>query len=197
MTIPLPAIHLKAQGRELPYQDREALQGQISIYNQCLTLQQLLVNGPVPTTGNDVLEHFDTDKSPGDRHGFLLPIHQIFTQGDHSSHRPCAVHGQQVDARPPLARVRVPVDLHFIQSSGIPQRLEASGFEVNGVVEQRLKKLELDGWEPIIENDRYGKHTQYFLQDSPLGREPPYHFATRTGSAAPAAARDCSALMHY
>jgi hypothetical protein len=93
----------------------------------------------------------------------------MFIQGDHISYRECAVHGQRVEPLPTLATVRVPVDLDFIRASGIQQKLEAAGFEVSGVVEQRLARSEREGWEPVIEPDKYGKPTQYFLQDSRPG----------------------------
>jgi hypothetical protein len=165
MKIQPPAIHLDQLGRELPYRDEEWVLSQISADGESLTLQEARVNGLATKLGKDVVHHFDTDKNRGDRHGLLLLGQQMFIKGNTISYRPCAVHGQRVDPLPPLAPVRIPVDFDFIRTSGIQQRLEAAGFEVNGVVEQRLAKLELEGWEPIIENDRYGKPTQYYLQD--------------------------------
>jgi hypothetical protein len=58
-----------------------------------------------------------------------------------------------------------------LQKTGIQKRLEAEGFEVNGVVELRLAELELKGWECVVENDRYGRPTIYYLPDSRPGMD--------------------------
>ena len=65
----------------------------------------------------------------------------------------------------------MPVSSDFLQKSGIEKRLEAEGFEVSGVIALRLAELELKGWECVVENDRHGRPTIYYLPDSRRGME--------------------------
>lgn len=164
-----PEIHLDPQGRELPRRDEEWLLQEISADGEVLTLRDGRILGLSTPVGADAVHHFDTDRSRGDRHGFLMLKQQMFIQGDHITFRMCFRPGERVDPLPPLKAERVPVNSDFIRTSGIQQRLEAAGFEVNGVVELRLPELELKGWEPIIENDKHGRPTLYYLPDSRPG----------------------------
>jgi len=68
-----------------------------------------------------------------------------------------------VNPLPPVEIEHVPVSFEFLRTSGIQQKLEAAGFEVNGVVELRLAELEMQGWERVVENDKYGKPRSYYL----------------------------------
>jgi hypothetical protein len=94
---------------------------------------------------------------------------QMFIQGDRISFRLCFRPGERVNPLPPVEIERVPVSFEFLRTSGIQQKLEATGFEVNGVVELRLPELEMQGWERVVENDRYGKPTSYYLPDPRAG----------------------------
>ena len=164
-----PEIRLDEQGRELPRRDEEWLLQEISPDDDFLTLRDRRILGLSTPIGADAVHHFDTDRSRGERHGFLMLKQQMFIQGDHITFRMCFRPGERVDPLPPLKAERRPVTHDFMQTSGIQQRLEAAGFEVNGVVELRLPELELKGWEPIIENDKNGRPTLYYLPDTRPG----------------------------
>jgi hypothetical protein len=164
-----PAIHLDPQGRELPYLDEEWLLQEISPDGETLTIRDLRILGLLTPIGADAVHHFDTDRSRGARHGLLMLKQQMFIQGDRITFRLCFRPGERVNPLPLVEVERVPVSFDFIRTSGIQQKLEAAGFEVNGVIELRLAELEMKGWERVLENDRYGKPTMYFQADSRPG----------------------------
>jgi hypothetical protein len=166
-----PAIHLDPSGRELPYVDEEWLLQDVSADAATITVRDLKILGLSTTVGADVVHHFDTDRSRGTRHGFLMLGQQMFIKANSITYRLCSRPGQRVDPLPLPQIERVPVDFNFIRTSGIEQRLQAEGFEANGVVAQRLAERELQGWERVIVNDRHGNPTEYFIADSRPGME--------------------------
>lgn len=164
-----PAIHLDPQGRELPCRDEEWLLQEISPDGETLTIRDLRILGLSTPIGADAVHHFDTDRSRGTCHGLLMLKQQMFIQGDRITFRLCFRPGERVNPLPPLAVERVPVSFEFLRTSGIQRKLEAAGFEVNGVVELRLAELEMQGWERVVENDRYGRPISYYIPDSRAG----------------------------
>lgn len=160
-----PAIHLDPQGRELPCRDEEWLLRDVSVDGAAITLSDLTINGLCTKIGADVVHHFDTDLSRGTRHGLLMLKQQIFIQADTIAFRLCFRPGERVDPPPPVEVTRIPVSFDFLQKTGIQKRLDAEGFEVNGVIELRLAELERNGWECIVESDRHGRPTIYYLPD--------------------------------
>jgi hypothetical protein len=166
-----PAIHLDPQGHELPYRDEEWLLREVSADGETLTLSDLQIAGLSTLIGADVVHHFDTDRSRGTRHGLLMLKQQMFIQANTITFRLCLRPGERVNPLPPMEIERVPVSFDFLQRSGIQARLEAAGFEVNGVVALRLAELELKGWERVVVNDTHGRPTLYYLPDSRPGME--------------------------
>jgi hypothetical protein len=166
-----PAIHLDPQGRELPCRDEEWLLQEVSADGETLTLSDQRVAGLRTKIGADVVHHFDTDHSRGAHHGLLMLKQQMCIQAGTISFRLCFRPGERVDPPPPIEVTRVAVSFDFLQKSGIEKRLEAEGFEVSGVIALRLAELELKGWECVVENDRYGRPTIYYLPDSRPGMD--------------------------
>jgi hypothetical protein len=165
-----PAIHLDPQGHELPSRDEEWILQAISPDGNAFELRDLQVNGLGVWIGKDIVHRFDSDRSRGTRHGFLMLTQQMFIQADRINFRPGRP-GERVNPMTPIEVTNVPVTFDFLRKSGIQGRLEREGFEVNGVIAARLAELELKGWERIIENDPCGRPTQYYLPDSRAGME--------------------------
>jgi hypothetical protein len=165
-----PAIHLDPQGHELPSRDEEWILQAISPDGNALELRDLQINGLSVWVGKDVVHRFDSDRSRGTRHGFLMLTQQMFIQADRINFRPGRP-GERVNPLTPIEVTNVPVTFDFLRNSGIQGRLEQEGFEVNGVIAARLAELELKGWERIIENDLRGRPTQCYLPDSRAGME--------------------------
>lgn len=166
----MPAIHLDSRGYELPSRDEEWILQAISPDSNALQLCDLQINGLSVWIGKDIVHRFDSDRSRGTRHGFLMLTQQMFIQADRISFRPGRP-GERVNPLTPVEVTIIPVTLDFLRSSGIQERLEREGFEVNGVIAARLAELELKGWERIVENDPLGRPTQYYLPDSRPGME--------------------------
>lgn len=165
-----PAIHLDFRGHELPSRDEEWILQAISPDGNALELRDLQINGLSVWIGKDIVHRFDSDRSRGTRHGFLMLTQQMFIQADRISFRPGRP-GERVNPLPATEVTKVPVTFDFFRNSGIQERLEREGFEVNGVIAARLAELELKGWERIIENDSQGRPIQYYLPDSRPGME--------------------------
>jgi hypothetical protein len=166
-----PAIHLDREGRELPYRDEEWLLREVSADGETFTLGDLKIAGLSTLIGADVVHHFDTDRSRGTRHGLLMLKQQMFIQADTITFRLCSRPGERVNPLPPMEVERVPVSFDFLHKSGVQQRLEAAGFEVNGVIALRLAELELKGWERVVVSDTHGRPTLYYVPDSKPGME--------------------------
>jgi hypothetical protein len=170
-----PAIHLDPRGYELPCRDEDWQLWGVSADGETLTFGDPGTTHRLSTTiGADVVHHFDTDRSRGERRGFLMLKQQMYIQAGSITFRLCFRPGERVAPPPPPPPIeikRVAVSADFFRNTGIQQRLEAEGFEVNGVIALRLAELELKGWEPVIETDRDGRPTSYYLPDSRPGME--------------------------
>lgn len=163
-----PAIHLDPRGHELPSRDEEWMLQAISPDGNALELRDLQINDLSVWIGKDTVHRFDSDRSRGTRHGFLMLTQQMLIQADRITFRPGRP-GEHVDPPAPIEVAKVAVTFDFLHKSGIQDRLEREEFEVSGVIAARLPELELKGWERIIENDARGRPTQYYLPDSQAG----------------------------
>ena len=60
------------------------------------------------------------------------------------------------------------VDFKYPSDSGLQAKLEATGYRVAWCLDNKLaRKIELDGWEVVIEPDQNGVPTKFRLKDRP------------------------------
>ena len=99
---------------------------------------------------------------------FLAKVNvQVFLQGDKLWVRPNARPGEPVE--PQLGGVIEKwVDLKYPFDSGLQRRLEAAGYRVAWCLDTKLsRKIDLEGWEIVVESDAQGVRTKFRLKDYP------------------------------
>jgi hypothetical protein len=177
MQLQPPAIHLDDRGRMLPHRDDDwifEVNGDGSALDiwafeegqddgKPLDLGKAKLVGLVTTIGKDVVHRFDSDRSRGTEFGFLVLNQQMFIQAGRIFFRPCPRPGERVEPPPPAEIEWLAVTADYLPKSGILEKLDLSGFEVNGIRESRLAELELDGWELIVEADNKGRLRSFYL----------------------------------
>jgi hypothetical protein len=155
-----PAIHLDPAGRELPCRDEDwIVAGATDVEIRLDEAQQM---GLTTTIGKDGVHHYTSNPSrstpSGLQYGHLLLTVQMYIQGGQITYRPCSLPGQRVP--PPRARVaELRVNTQYPVASGLQRRLQADGYRDAWIAESRLPALELEGWERVVELDRYGMPT--------------------------------------
>jgi hypothetical protein len=163
-----PAIYLDARGRELPCRDEDWIIRTVTATE--VRLDEATELGLTTALGADIVHRFDTNRSrtlaAGPQYGFLVLGQQMTIQQDKITYRPCPRPGERVPPLPvPIVERRV--ELNYPVVSHIQPKLEASGYLVNWVGASRLPALEFDGWELVIESDRYGMPTSFYVQTNP------------------------------
>lgn len=126
--------------------------------------------GHVTTLGGDHIHHFTTnpDRSvTGIAHGFLTLNVQVFLQGRMLWVRPNTRPGEPIEP-PRVEVIERWVDFKYPSDSGIQQRLEASGYRVGWCLDTTLsRKIDLEGWEVVVEPDVHGTLTKFRVKDLP------------------------------
>jgi hypothetical protein len=122
----------------------------------------------VTTLGKDHIHHFTSnpDRSQGGiPYGFLTLNVQVFLQGNKLWVRPSARPGEPVE----VARVDIVekwVDSNYPYDSGVQQRLEAAAYRVAWCPDTKLsRRIDLEGWEIVVEPDAQGVQTKFRLKD--------------------------------
>jgi hypothetical protein len=105
--------------------------------------------------------------SSGINHGFLTLNDQVFLSGSECWVRPNSRPGEPVK----LERDEVVekwVDLRYPFDSGIQRKLDADGYRVAWSLDTNLvRRIELEGWEIVIEPDAQGVPTKFRVKDRP------------------------------
>lgn len=164
------ACRLDESGRELPQIDDDWIITEVSAAGVRISNTR---TGHVTTLGKDHIHHFtsDPDRSQMEiRHGFLTLTVQVFFQGNNLWVRPNARPGERV--RPQASEVTEKwVDFRYPSDSGVQQRLEAAGYRVAWCLDTTLsRKIDLEGWEIVVEPDAKGVLTKFRLRDRPADR---------------------------
>lgn len=77
----------------------------------------------------------------------------------------CTRHGQPPVDRQPAEKW---VDLKYPNDSGLQANLEAAGYRVAWCLDTNLaRKLDLEGWEVVVESSDQGTPTKFRLRDRP------------------------------
>jgi hypothetical protein len=162
------AIHLDALGRELPSRNEDWIIQSVDATE--VRVEEASIPGLMTTFGADVVHRFDTNRSRSDaggsQFGFLVLTQQMVIQQGKITYRPCSRPGEHVPP-PPVTIVEQWVDFSFPIKSGIQTSLEESGYRVAWVNASRLPSLEFEGWEMVIEKDRYGMPSSFHLRTNP------------------------------
>jgi hypothetical protein len=162
-----PAIRIDARGRELPTRNEDWIIRDVNDTEIRLDEADML---PLTTTlGKDYVHHFMSNPSRtvsgGVRYGFLTLLAQMFIQNDQITYRPCSRPGERVPPAP-VRVAQMAVDSSYPKTSGIQDRLEIAGYRTAWVRESHVPRLELEGWEVVIENDRHGMPTRFIIRNS-------------------------------
>jgi hypothetical protein len=164
------ACRLDEQGHELPAIDDDWIINEISaagvrVYNTR--------TGHLTALGKDHVHHFTSnpDRSQtGIPYGFLTLNVQVFLQGNRLWVRPNARPGEPVKLQLDEV-IEKWVDLKYPFDSGLQLRLEAAGYRVAWCLDTNLsRKIDLEGWEIVIEPDSQGTRTKFRLKDRPANQ---------------------------
>lgn len=162
------AIRLDDIGRELPPRDDDWLIQEVTATGVRISN---ITTGHATTLGKDHVHHFtsnpDRSVDGGLQHGFLSLHVQIYLQGINLSVRPCSRPGERLPPAP-VPIVDKWVDFKYPSDSGIQANLESLGYRVAWCFDSRLaRKVELEGWEIVVEKDSRGMPTSFHLRDNP------------------------------
>lgn len=161
------ACRLDEHGGELPQIDDDWIIDEVSTAGVRISN---IRTGHVTTLGKDHLHHFTSnpDRSQASiPHGFLTLNVQVFSQGNKLSIRPNARLGEAVRLQPTEV-VEKYVDFNYPSDSGIQQRLETAGYRVAWCLDTKLsRKIDLEGWEIVLEPDTHGVRTKFRLKAPP------------------------------
>jgi hypothetical protein len=160
-----PAIYLDALGRELPHRGEEWIIKDVNATEVKLDEASILGLGTV--LGPDVVHRFDTNRSLGAQHGFLVLSQQMFIQQNKITFQPCPRPGERVPPPPPVTITEQWVNSDFPNTTGLTKELEAAGYRVSWVNVSRLAELEIAGWEKVIAKDRYGMPSSLYVKTNP------------------------------
>jgi len=122
------------------------------------------------TLGRDHIHHFTSNPDgyrDGIERGFLTLHVQVFLQGTRCWVRPNARPGEPVKVQP-LQIAEKCVDFRYPFESGIQQRIETAGYRLAWCLDTNLtRKIELEGWEIVVEPDARGVPTKFRVKDRP------------------------------
>jgi hypothetical protein len=165
MEIVPPACHLDDWGNPLPEKNEDWRVEEVTDDVVHLSAQ----SGHQVKLGTDHIYSFATNpqrrsETEGD-FGFLTLHVQVFVQGDRVSVRPNARPGERVSVSPATVEDKI-VTFSYPTESGIQQRLEAAGFRLQWSLESELAgRVDLHGWEIVVEPDAKGKLFQFRCKD--------------------------------
>jgi hypothetical protein len=164
--VPVPC-RLDEHGCELPQVDDDWIVLEVSTTGVRISNAR---TAHVTILGKDHVHHFTSnpDRSQGGiAHGFLTLNVQVFLQGNEIWVRPNTRPGEVVKLQSTKV-VEKDVDIKYPSDSGIQQRLEAAGYRVAWCLNTNLsRKIDLEGWEIVIEPDINGVPTKFRLRDRP------------------------------
>ena len=161
------ACRLDEFGRELPPEDDDWIVQDVSSAGVRISNVR---TDHVTMLGPDHIHHFTTnpDRSKGGlQYGFLVLHVQVFLSGNKLWVRPNSRPGEPV--RPPVVQVTEKwVDLRYPNDSGLVHKLEAAGYRVAWSLDTHLsRRIDLEGWEVVIEPDDQGRLIKFRLKDRP------------------------------
>jgi hypothetical protein len=163
-----PAIHLDALGRELPGRNEDWIISNVTTTE--VLIREAKILGLSTELGRDYVHHWTSNPSRsiagGLQYGFLTLVAQMVIQENKITYRMCSRPGERV-APLPVPMVEQRVELTYPVVSRIQPKLEASGHVVKWFGASRLPALEFDGWELVVERDRYGMPTSFHVQTKP------------------------------
>jgi hypothetical protein len=129
--------------------------------------------GHVTTLGADHIHHFTSNpgrSTGGLQYGFLVLHVQIFLSGNELQVRPNSRPGEAVKPAP-VQVVEKWVDIRYPADSGLQRNLEAVGYRVTWSLETHLsRRIDLEGWEVVMEPDEHGRLTVFRLKDRPANQ---------------------------
>jgi len=162
------AIRLDDSGRELPPMNDDWLIEEVA--DTGIRISNIRT-GHSTILGKDHIHHFTSNPgrsiSGGIQRGFLTLLVQVYLQGNSLSIRPCARPGEPVPPHP-IETAEKRVDLRYPSDSGLQAQLEARGYRVAWCFESRLaRKVEIEGWEIVVEDDHRGVPTTFHIRDRP------------------------------
>lgn len=125
------------------------------------------------TLGLDHIHHFTSnpDRSQGGlKYGFLTLNVQIFLQGNNLKIRPNGRPGETVKPQAPRLQQKM-VDNAYPAKKGIQGKLEHEGYRVGWCLDRDLRrKIDIEGWEIVVEPDENGVPTSFHMQDLPYNQ---------------------------
>lgn len=162
------ACVLDKYGQELPTENHEWIVHQVTSAGVSISNVQ---TRHATTLGLDHIHHFTSnpDKSVqgGLQYGFFILNVQLFLQGNSLWLRPNSRPGERVKP-PPVEILEKWVDFRYPSDSGLQSMLNAAGYRVAWCLDTRLaRKIDLEGWEIVVEPDDRGMLTKFRLQDRP------------------------------
>jgi hypothetical protein len=164
------ACRLDQSGRELPSMDDDWIIEGVSTDGVRISNSR---TGHTTNLGKDHIHHFTTnpDRSQhGVQHGFFTLNVQIFLQGNDLWVLPNARPGEPV--KPQASEVVEKwVDVRYPFDSGLQGKLEAGGYRVAWCADTKLsRKVDLEGWEIVVEPNGQGVRTKFRLEDRPANQ---------------------------
>jgi hypothetical protein len=162
-----PACRLDEQGRELPRVHDDWIIKEVSTDGVRISNVR---TDHTTTLGHDHIHHFTSNpgrSASGIRHGFLTLNVQLFLQGNRLWVRPNARPGEIVESQS-HSTIEKWVDFRYPFDSGLLPRLELAGYRVTWCLDTNLaRKVDLEGWEIVMEPDAHGVPTKFRLKDRP------------------------------
>jgi hypothetical protein len=161
------ACRLDENGRDLPQIDDDWIITEVSAAGVRISNVR---TGHFTTLGKDHVHHFTSNPDRlqgGIPHGFLTLNVQVSLQGNNLSIRPNARPGEPVSPQS-VEITEKWVDFKYPSDSGLQQRVETAGYRVAWCLDTKLsRKIDLEGWEIIVEPDAQGVLTKFRLKDRP------------------------------
>ncbi|HTV29449.1 MAG TPA: hypothetical protein VMF32_16865 [Xanthobacteraceae bacterium] len=165
MEIVPPACHLDNQNNALPDKNEDWRVEEVTEDVMRLRSQ----SGYQLKLGTDHIYNFVTNPqraSIGSNFGFLTLHVQVVVQGSCVSVKPNARPGERVSPNPVIVEDKI-VSFSYPTDSGIQQRLEAAGYKLVWSLESQLaSRVDLHGWEIVIEPDAKGKLCRFRCKDA-------------------------------
>jgi hypothetical protein len=164
------ACRLDADGNQMPPMDDDWIIHEVS--KDGVRISNLRAHHST-TLGLDHIHHFTSnpDRSQGEiKYGFLTLNVQIFLQGNNLWVRPNGRPGDPV--KPQVKQVQQKwVDIAYPAAKGIQRSLEGQGYRVGWCRDMDLpRKLDLEGWEIVVEEDANGIRSTFHMQDLPCNQ---------------------------
>jgi len=160
-----PACHLDHLGNSLPEKNEDWRVEEVTDDVVRLSTQ----SGHQVKLGTDHIQSFATNPQRNseteDKFGFLKLHVQVFVQGERVYVKPNVRPGERVAVASVVVEDKI-VTPDYPTESGIQQRLEAAGFRLQWSLESQLAgRVDLHGWEIVIEPDTKGKLFRFRCKD--------------------------------